>query len=195
MWPRNRKTEEIKMIRRTYACEDCEQVFTVECGPNDPDPSCPNPDCNKVLEWRPQSFAIGGSNVGKAAALTQKIMEEDYGLSNFRDNVKEGETAIVPHHETKAETELVNQTFSEMQQQTAGDPAKVQAFWGGNAGTPTSMQSMTGNSLIQMAKVGPQGHDPMAMLHAGVKGGRVPRPEHMMRKVAAVPMENPARKK
>ncbi len=122
-------------------------------------------------------------------------MEEDYGLSNFKDNAKEGETAIVPHHETKAETELVNQTFSEMQQQIAGDPAKVKAFWGGNVGTPTTVQSMTGSSLIQMAKVGPQGHDPMAMLHAGVKSGKVPKPEHMMRKVAAVPMENPARRK
>lgn len=177
------------MIRRTYACIDCEQQFTVECNSDDPDPVCPNPDCNKVLDWRPQSFAIGGSNVGKAAKITQQIMEEDYGLSNFKDNAREGENAIVPHHETRAETELVNQTMSEMQRQTAGDPAKAQAFWGGNVGPPTTMQSMTGASLIGMAKVGPQGPDPMAMLHSGVKQGKIAKPQQMMRVVAKADMK------
>lgn len=174
-------------IRRTYECIDCEQQFTVECSADDPDPPCPNPDCGKVLEWRPGMFAIGGSNVGKAASITQKIMEEDFGFSNFRDNAKEGETAIIPRHETAAETHIVNQTASEITQQIS--PEQKQQFWGQNAGASTGMGSMTGQSLIQMAKVGPQGGvDPMAMLHSGVKAGKIPTPRQMMKIEAKAPL-------
>ena len=183
------------MIRRTYECVDCETRFEVECNSDDPDPACPNPDCNRILDWRPGGFAIGGSDTAKAANLTQKILEEDYGLSNFKDNAKEGETGIVRRQETKVETELVTRELVQMTEQAKSNPELARSFWGGNAGPPTTMQSMTGSSLIQMAKVGPQGHDPMAMLHSGVKGGKVPRPEQMMRKIASAPMDNPARKR
>ena len=80
------------MIRRTYQCGDCEKIFVFECNADDGDPPCPNPDCDKVLDWRPQSFAIGGSNEGKAVAIAQDIMEMDYGLSDFKDNNKPGES-------------------------------------------------------------------------------------------------------
>ena len=182
------------MIRRTYQCPYCEQIFTFACESNDPDPPCPNPKCDQILEWRPQKLTIGGSIEGKAVAHTQKILENDYGLSNFRDNTREGDTSIIPHHETRAETEKVEREVREQMRAIQADPAKSAQFWGQNAGQPTTMQSMTGQSLIQMAKVGPQGHDPMTMLHDGVKRGRIPSLQQMARIEARADMDNPARK-
>ncbi len=183
------------MIRRTYQCPDCDTVFAVECGSDDPDPTCPNPDCDKTLEWRPQSFAIGGSMEGKAVKYTQDIMEKDFGLSDFKDNAKPGELGIVRRQETKVETEIVNQTISEIKQQTAGSDQARNQFWGANAGNPTSLGSVTGQSMIAMAKQGPQGADPLKMLHAGVKAGKIPTPQQMMRIEGKHDFENPARKK
>jgi hypothetical protein len=182
------------MIRRTYQCGNCDRVFTFECSSDDGDPFCPNPDCDKVLEWRPQSFAIGGSLEGKAVRYTQDIMEKDFGLSNFKDNAQQGESGIIRRQETKVETEIVNQTMSEIKQQTAGSDEARKQFWGANAGNPTALGSITGQSMIAMAKQGPQGADPLAMLHQGVKAGKIPSPQQMMRIEGRHDFENPARK-
>ncbi len=183
------------MIRRTYACPDCETVFAVECNSDDPDPPCPNPDCDKVLEWRPTSFAIGGSIEGKAVAHTQQILEQDYGLTNYKDNAQPGESGIVRRHETKVETELVEQEVREQMRAIEADPQKTAQFWGGSAGQATTMQSMTGQSLIQMAKVGPQATDPIAALHGLAKKGNISRhPSSMISEGYRADMSNPARK-
>jgi hypothetical protein len=41
----------------------------------------------------------GYGNMSKAADITQDIMEKDFGLSNFKDNMREGDQAIItpPH--------------------------------------------------------------------------------------------------
>jgi len=182
------------MIRRTYACSDCEREFVFECSPDDPDPPCPNPDCDKVLDWRPVSFAIGGSNEGKAAALTYKALEQDYGLSNFRDNARAGDSGIVQRQETKVESEKVEREFHEQVAQMS--PEKTAQFWGQNAGSATGMASMTGQSLIQMAKVGPQATiDPIRDLHDRARRGGVSRhPSSMVKEGFKSDMHNPARK-
>ena len=105
------------MIRRTYFCDNCEREFVFECASDAPDPPCPNPDCDKVLDWRPTSFAIGGSTEGKAVAQTYKTLEEDYGLTNFRDNARAGDSGIIRRQETKVETDLVESEFREQQAQ------------------------------------------------------------------------------
>ena len=138
------------MIRRTYQCRDCEREFTFECNADDPDPPCPNPDCDKVMEWTPKSFAIGGSVEGKAADFTYKALEQDYGLTNFKDNAKQGESGIIRNQEAKVQSEMVEREFREQIAQVS--PEKMQQFWGQNVGPPTpgpqtpslSMNSMTG---------------------------------------------------
>ena len=47
---------------------------------------------------------------------------------------------------------------------------------------------MTGQSLIQMAKVGAAGVDPMALLHKGVKDGKIPTTRQMTNVLAAADM-------
>ena len=72
------------MIIRTFACNDCDALFEVTGGMNDPDPECPA--CNMVMDWRPTSFNIGGSTEGKAVKVAQEILETEYGLTNYKDN-------------------------------------------------------------------------------------------------------------
>ncbi len=186
------------MIRRTYSCTNCDQVFTFECNANDGDPVCPNPDCDKVLDWRPQKLTIGGSIEGKAAAETYRTLETDYGLSNFKDNAKQGESGIVKHTETKVETEKVNQVMSEIMQQTAGAEQSRKAFWGDNAGPATNMSSVTGQQMIAMAKAmnrGSDAVDPIAALHSMArKAGVSKHPASLIREGFRSTMNNPARK-
>jgi hypothetical protein len=182
------------MIRRTYQCPDCETEFVYECNSDDPDPPCPNPDCDQVLEWRPKSFAIGGSNESKAAAHTYNVLEQDYGLTDFKDNAQQGESGIVRRQETKAESELVEREFREQVAQLS--PEKTAQFWGNSQGSPTSMTSMTGQSLIQMAKIGPQGPNPMTQFQNAAVKAKVSRdPRSMINEGYRADMNNPARKR
>ena len=58
------------------------------------------------------------------------------------------------------------------------------------------MNSMTGQSLIAMAKVGPQGGNPMKLLqNALVKGGVSRDPRSMVKEGFRSDFSNPARKK
>jgi hypothetical protein len=138
-------------------------------------------------------LTIGGSHASKAVDLTQSIMEQDYGLTNFKDNTRAGDTAIIPHHETKVETEKVEREFRE--QMAAVRPEQVNQFWGANAGSPTSLTSMTGQSLIAMAKAGPASVDPIAALQGQLKRSGVPAsPAAMVKEGARTTFVNPARK-
>jgi hypothetical protein len=123
--------------------------------------------------------------------MTQQILEQDYGLTNFKDNAVEGETSIIRRQETKVETELVNQVASEIQQQIPPSDPRISNFWGNNAGAATSLQSVTGQSLIAMAKSGPSGVDPLAALHKQARKGPT---SDMVSEGWSSSMNNPARK-
>lgn len=162
------------MIRRTYFCEDCRQEFTVSCRPNDPDPRCPN-KCDVVMQWRPGSFAIG-THKGKAVDVTQKILEEDYGLSNFNDRNREGDIAAKMPVETTTQREareMAEQALATVPKLTP-DQQKVAA--GFFAGTPASAPPQLIETFKAGAKVGPAADvDPMAMLHKAGKKRQIPR--------------------
>ena len=173
------------MIRRTYECEDCKTVYEVDCSPDDPDFPCP--ECSIVMQWRPQRLNIGGSNESKAVNYAQKVMEEDYGLTNYKDNAVAGESGAIMPSQTTVEREKMEREAREMVAQTTSD--NVKSFWGGNQGATPQVNSVTGQSLIANAKVGPAGVDPMAMLHQGVKSGKVPTPQQMTRVIASADMQ------
>ena len=172
------------MIIRTYECEDCKETFEVTCESNDGDPDCPF--CAKVLEWRPQKFAITGVK-SKAIDFTQKVLEEDYGLTNWKDNNRPGESAaIMPSENTaqrearlRIETEV--RELAEQVKKTPENPAQAQAvnaFWGGPAGQTGSVAApnqLMAQTLIASAKAGPQpGVDAMGALHNMGKAGKLP---------------------
>ena len=169
------------MIRRTYECNDCQAMFEVDCNSNDPDPECPA--CNMVLEWRPKGFAIGGSIEGKAVKYAQDVMENDYGLTNFKDNNRQGDVGFIdPTRKTAAKLDEIGQRESEagrevIERMKAIDPAlkpQVDGFFGGQTAS-IGQNRVPVTQLIAAGKMGPAaGVDPMAALHKMGKEGRLP---------------------
>lgn len=171
-------------VVRTYGCE-CGNEWTVfHHSSDEPYPDCPR--CSQPEPaWRPQSITITG-NKSRAIDLAQKMAEEDYGLTDMRDNTREGETAA---KDAPAETTVQR----EARVQQAADIAKLNAqaeaapvnlppnlqkpvaeFWGGPKGNKAGPRM----NMFNIGKMGSMearasGHDPMAMLHKGVKSGAI----------------------
>jgi hypothetical protein len=168
------------MIIRTYRCDDCEQEFEVHCESSDGDPDCPT--CAKVLDWQPGMFSITGHK-SRAIDVTQKIIEEDFGLSNLKDNTREGEAAYKePRADTTHEKEKITQAVMEYVRESTGNapgaasvqlPAPVGFNWGTQvAGAPAPQVSM--QHVLSQAKVGPQAaENPMQILQSGIKSGHL----------------------
>lgn len=170
-------------VIRTFGCDDCGLQFEVTQGMDDPHPDCPR--CCQVLEWRPTSFNIVGTK-SKAIDVTQKIMEDDYGYSNFNDNMREGDvaakSAAAP---TGAQIDAEIRTVAEYATQTTGAPTLNQtqaemakAFWSGGQ---TPLQQIPVTQLLATAKTATadanaQGLNPMKLLHEAGKRGQLKTP-------------------
>src|SRR5215469_11092109 len=81
------------MVTRTYKCPSCDQRFRVfGMGSNDDAPPCPK--CQWLeSEWVPERVAIAGSH-SKAMDTSQRIFEQEFGLTNFNDMQREGDVAV-----------------------------------------------------------------------------------------------------
>ena len=79
-------------IIRTYACPSCNHYLSVTLSSDEwdsPPPECPV--CAKdEMQQDFKPVAIGGSNVGKAAALAEEIMRDDYGVANYKSDGRAG---------------------------------------------------------------------------------------------------------
>lgn len=173
------------MIYRTYECMDCHQLFEVTCNSDDPDPECPT--CTKVLDWRPVSFNTK-SNISRGADLAQTILNEDYGLDNFNDNTREGDTVYKAAAETREQREIAK-AFEDQAKMLKDMPnmmpeaTKQQAasFWAGGQGSVVPqqiVQSALANAKAPLVgrngKVLDQGVNPMESLHRQGKAGKLP---------------------
>ena len=166
------------MIIRTYRCDDCQQVFevTLDSG-NDGDPDCPS--CTKVLDWVPTRFATTTVKT-KAVKVAQDILEQDYGLTNWKDGNREGDVAAIMPAPTRQQTEEQAKIAREVQQmaeQARLPPASMkdapQGVWG-NSGRPANPMMMS--TLLASAKAsmsdprpGMAQPDPVAMALAGAR--------------------------
>lgn len=165
-------------VIRTFGCGDCGLEFEVTQGMNDAPPDCPR--CCVVLEWRPTSFNVT-TNKSRAIDATQHILENDFGMSNIRDNMREGDTAAMPAAApTGAQIDAEIRTVAEYATQTTGAPPltntqaeMAKAFWGGGQ-TPLQKvpaAEMLGNAKASTALANSEGRNPMKLLHeAGKKG-------------------------
>src|SRR6266568_3768819 len=94
------------MIIRSYLCNDCGDKFEITFDNGDePDPVCPY--CrDMVLQWQPGMFSI---KTGKSRAMdaTQDILERDYGLTDFNDNLREGDVAAKTLVRSREEREAI----------------------------------------------------------------------------------------
>lgn len=171
-------------VIRSYECMDCKELFEVTHQSGE-EPLADCPFCEKVLEWRPKPFAITGVK-SKAVDVAQDILETDYGLTNFKDGSREGDTVAIMPTETTQQREARMRIESEVQELAAqvknapenpAQAAAVSAFWGpqGPGGGQQPVQNMMAQTLIASAKAGPQaGTDAMAALHRMGKSGQLP---------------------
>ena len=169
-------------VIRTFGCDDCGLEFEMTQGMNDPAPECPR--CCTVLEWRPVSFNITGTK-SKAMDVTQSILERDYGMTNFRDNMREGDTAaIAPAPPTQAQQDAQMRQISEVAQASGAPPLTQQqaemakAFWGGGQ---TPLQQIPAADMLAGAKsataaANAEGVNPMDLLHKAGKAGKLKTP-------------------
>lgn len=158
---------------RTYECDDCEQQFSFSHhGQDETLPECPF--CAAAAKRIPNSFNITGIKA-KAIDIAQQIMEEDYGMTDANDNLREGDTAFKgPSPVQTAEREAMVQQIKD----TLGPEVvpehlvpQVNEFWK-NQQTPAMPPEAVAQqeARIQTARAtAPQaaaaGEDPMALLH------------------------------
>lgn len=86
------------MIMRTYQCETCFHRMEVALTQKQWDQ--PPPNCPMCAEATNQVFsppAIGGSVHARAAAITESIIANDYGVANYTPDNREGGTPKVTY--------------------------------------------------------------------------------------------------
>ena len=173
------------MIYKTFACSDCDSIFEVFCESSDPDPDCPT--CSKVLQWTPSKVSIGGSTEGKAVKIAQDIMENDYGLTNFKDNNKPGDVGYIdPTRKTLAERDALGQRDAEIEREVRktvefSSPdikpelqRQADNFFGGQS-VKIGQNSIPASQMIAAGKIGPAADvNPINLLHKAGQAGRLP---------------------
>ncbi len=87
----------------TFRCGDCGHVFKRTMELEARDPKCPH--CQKAQRARGMDMAgkppaVGGSIIGKAVDTTAEIVMQDHGMTDMRDNIRQGEVStpkLAPH--------------------------------------------------------------------------------------------------
>lgn len=83
-------------INRSYMCPECGHAINVVLSAQEwdaPPPSCEACDAREMQqEFRPP--AIGGSHMSRAAAITESIIANDYGVSNIAFDGKGGQNKV-----------------------------------------------------------------------------------------------------
>lgn len=97
----------------TLRCETCHHKYKrIMRDLDQADPPCPR--CAKparlnaqVLKFNGKAPSVGGSLVVKATDYTAQATMEDYGMTDLRSDVREGETAapkLAPHMQAQADS-------------------------------------------------------------------------------------------
>jgi DNA-directed RNA polymerase subunit RPC12/RpoP len=171
-------------VIRTYECLDCKEQFEVmHASGNEPDANCPY--CVIPMEWRPKGFAIK-TNASRAMDETQRILEQDYGVTNINDRQREGDIAAVSEPESQDARDLKERTAAEIRaaaaaSATPSDPrlnAAVKSFFGG--GSKAAVTPDMVKAALSGANTGPGAYtkenNPLTMLHKGVTSGQMADP-------------------
>lgn len=186
-------------VIRTYQCATCEFTFQyTHPRSDDPYPPCPNCQANDPA-WRPQGFRVR-SNRTKATKVAQDIMERDFGLTNFRDGAREGETAamgLAPQttvakeamiqqmaESTRQIAEAMKGTVRPETQAAVKDASQIFGATNGQvaaaAANPQIPRSINDDQMMAYAKMASAeakslngGQSPMELLHGGLKSGNI----------------------
>lgn len=153
-------------VTRRYLCDDCSWEWTMfHVKHDEPFPECPN--CEKADPANiPGMFSITGTKA-KAVDYMQKMAEEDYGLTNLRDNTREGDiAAIAPPPVQEQEAHALTMAMKEMAPDISEAQAQqVRDFWK-TGGAPASMTQMAAPGAQAARSIGA---DPIDLLHKAEK--------------------------
>lgn len=164
-------------IKRLYRCSDCRTEIRQEVtDPATPAPDCPT--CAMAVEWQAPKPALG-TNKGRAVDYAQRMAEEDYGMTNMRDNVQVGETAAMdaPPLNTVEREKIIKEAVEagaalEQAIQLAPDQAAMAA----NFFTNQPLGGVAGGSAMELAKStksDPGSTDAVGLLEKGRDQGRM----------------------
>lgn len=177
-----RETERSKAagVRRTYKCNDCFLEWTERHDSAD-SPVADCPVCALKAEQVRRPVAVT-TNKSRAIDYTQRMVEEDYGLTNFADNQRVGDNAIIgPSPMQTAEREAMTRAMVE-----AGLPAELtqdqqqmaKGFWGSGTPAPTGnpVVDQVLQAAVQSAPAGAaiarsEGVDPVGLIHEASSKG------------------------
>jgi hypothetical protein len=165
-------------IYGTYHCDDCDTTFKGWRETDGPYPDCPK--CGGEGGWAAQAPAIG-TNKGKAIDMTYKMAEETYGVTDLKDNLRQGDVAAMPP--SPIQTAEADAITREMLGASGGTPevaehlkSYVQNFFGATQGphAPQNPDQAAAVNLGAIQSAAPAaaearaaGVDPVAILHKG----------------------------
>lgn len=99
---------------------------------------------------------------GKAAGVMQDMLEKDYGMTNLKDNLREGDVAAVVDNP-------VSKASNEMGGMFAPAPSGAPSAPGG-----MNAQALLAGAKAYTAQSNAEGRNPMNMFHQAAKKGYVP---------------------
>lgn len=99
---------------------------------------------------------------GKAAGVMQNMLEKDYGMTNLKDNLREGDVAAMVSNPVAQASQQMGGMFA------PGTAVPAQAGGGMNA------QNMLAGAKAYTEQSNREGRNPMRMFHEGAKKGYVP---------------------
>lgn len=180
-----RETERSKaaLIRRRYRCTCGYEFRWTHASEDEPHPECPacvaRGQTQDPVTWVPPNPGVLTTK-SRAIDFTQKMVEQDMGLTNFKDNLKEGEAAYMPDAPMHtAEREAVTRELIQ-----AGVPQHIPAelqgqvdnMWQGGMGAQSTEATLGAPSVAKAASEAARaaGAEPLAMLEGARSSGNLP---------------------
>jgi hypothetical protein len=154
-------------VTRRYECDECAYQWTfLHLNRDEPYPDCPQ-CAESAARSMPTLFAIT-TNKAKAIDMAQKIAEEDYGMTDMNDNLREGDIAVkAPPLVQTAEAEALTQAVKGMNPELTESQAQaVKGFWQPGSSTASSMANVAAPAAAAARQLGA---DPVEMLHKSEK--------------------------
>ena len=134
------------LVARTYRCAVCKTTVTLRQESAEGAPDCPT--CHGDTDWQPGGFTITGAK-SQAVDIAQRVVEKQFGLTDLKDNTREGEAAFKP---TVQQSKMIDNYWADQSAQIGENRIPMQ-------------------TLLAGAKSGPSaGPDPVTLLHRAQNG-------------------------
>jgi hypothetical protein len=169
-------------VIRTYRC-GCGTEFDYWHDRSDePPPGCPG--CDGPTSYVPGRISIK-TNRSRALDAAQQVAEQRFGLTNMRDNLREGDVAAPPLTPPQREMAEVAQLMGEQANAdkplTPNQAKMVEGFWGGGAPSGAPYRLPGKGTLLQQARAATaaakaEDKNPISLLQRAVKSGGSRRP-------------------